>query len=110
MADTFFRNHEITIYRHRRKGSANRYGFSATFTGYDADIQPSSTSRQEMIPGKFGATYDAFIAATIDVKEGDRLKTENGKVYEVKGIAELSGAGLLDHKELLITSLDSPDE
>ncbi len=103
----FFRNHQITIYRNRRKGSSDRYGVSATFTAYDADIQPASQTRTEFVQGRFGAVYTAFIDAYVDVKEGDRIITEDGKKYSVTGVQKWEGAGLLDHTELVLTSQDA---
>lgn len=102
----YFLNHQITIFRRRRKGSSDRYGMSATFTAYQADIQPASQERTEFIQGRIGATFTAFIDATIDIREGDYIHTEDGKVYAVKGIQRWQGAGLLDHTELTLTSQD----
>lgn len=103
----FFKNHEISIFRRRRKGTSDRYAMSATFTGYSADIQPASQSRTEFVSGRIGATFTAFIDATIDIKEGDYVHTEDGKVYAVKGVQIWAGAGLLDHIELTLTSQDA---
>lgn len=103
----FFRNHQITIFRRRRKGTTDRYGMSATFTAYNADIQPASQERTEFIQGRFGATYTAFVEATVDIKEGDQVvTTDDGKRYSVKGVNHWQGAGLLDHIELIMTSQD----
>lgn len=107
MSNMFFHNHEITIFRRRRKGSSDRYGMSATFTAFQSDIQPASQSRMEFVSGRIGATFTAFIDATIDIKEGDYVHTEDGKVYAVKGIQIWQGAGLLDHIELTLTSQDA---
>ena len=103
----FFRNHQITIYRRRRKGSSDRYGMSATFTGYNADVQPAGQERTEFVQGRIGATFVAYIDSTVDIKEGDQVRTEDGKRYSVKGVQVWSGAGLLDHIELTMTSQDA---
>ena len=102
----FFRNHEITIYRRRQKGSSNRFGMSATFTAYQADIQPASQERTEFVQGRFGATFVAFVDTSADIKENDQIKTEDGKLYSVRGVTHWEGAGLLDHLELILTSQD----
>lgn len=107
MAAMFFKNHEITIFRRRRKGTSDRYGMSATFTGYPADIQPASQERTQFVAGRIGATYTAFIDASVQIKEGDYVHTEDGKIYAVKGIQVWQGAGLLDHIELTLTSQDA---
>ena len=103
----YFTNHEIQIYRSRRKGSSNRYGMSATFTAYRSDIQPASQQRTEFISGRIGSTFTAFVDATVAIKEGDQVVTEDGKRYAVKGVQIWSGAGLLDHIELTMTSQDA---
>lgn len=107
----FFKNHEITIYRRRRKGSSDRYAMSATFTAYSADIQPASQERTEFVAGRIGTTYTAFVDSTIDIKESDQVHiiggAYNGKVFSVKGVQHWEGAGLLDHTELTLTSQDA---
>jgi len=103
----FFHNAEIQIYRRRRKGSSNRYAMSATFTGYQSDIQPASQERTEFMAGRIGTIYTAFVDTTADVKEGDQVRTEDGKVYSVKGVQHWEGAGLLDYTELVLTSQDA---
>lgn len=102
----YFTNSQITIYRHKRKGSSDRYGISATLTVYPADIQPASTERQQVVEGNFGAVWDAFVDSAVDIKEGDQIVDGNGKRYSVKGVTKWAGAGLLDHKELLLVSKD----
>lgn len=80
---------------------------SATFTAYNADIQPASKERTEFVSGRIGTTYVAFVEATVDVKEGDQVVTvSDGKRYSVKGVQRWQGAGLLDHVELTLTSQD----
>lgn len=79
---------------------------SATFTAYNSDIQPATQERTEFVPGRIGAVFTAFVDATVDIKEGDQVHTEDGKVYSVKGVQHWEGAGLLDHTELVLTSQD----
>lgn len=106
----YFANHQITIYRNRRKANTNRYALSATFTAYPSDIQPATQERTEFVQGRFGATYTAFVDATVDIKEGDQARvlggTYNGKVFSVKGVTHWEGAGLLDHIELVLVAQD----
>lgn len=106
----FFANHQITIYRNRRKGTALRWGMSATFTGYDADIQPASSTRLQQFPNNFGALYSAFVDASVDIKEGDQVHTEDGKVYGVKGVQRWNDGNSLaevDHLELVLVAQDA---
>ena len=106
----FFENHQITIYRTRRKGSSDRYGMSATFTGLPVDLQPAGTERTEFINGRIGATYVGFVDTTYDIKEGDQAHVTSGqyagKVFSIKGVQHWDSAGLLDHIELTMTSQD----
>lgn len=104
----FFNSNEITIYRQRRKTGSNRFVFSATLTAAQADIQPASQERLEMIGGRFGATYVAFVEQSVNIKEGDRISSE-GKVYMVKGVSNWESVGLLQHKELILVSQDAND-
>lgn len=106
MAILYFQNHELTIYRTRRKSGTDRYGLSATYTAHDVDIQPTSIERVQMLGTRYGATYDAFVASTVDIKEGDQVVDEDGKRYSVRGVAVYAGAGLLDHQELTLVSQD----
>lgn len=103
----FFSSHDIQIHRRRRIGSANRYAISATLTVYEADIQPIDPERLEMSDSRYGAVYETFMDASIDIREGDQVvDTSNGKRYSVRGITEWDGAGLLDHKEIVLVSVD----
>ncbi len=103
----YFPNNSIQIYRKRRIGTAHRFSISATGTVWQSDIQPASQTRQESISGRFGAVFTAFVEVDCDVKEGDQIHViGDTKVYSVKGVSIWRGAGLLDHKELLLTSED----
>lgn len=105
MSTLFFTSDQIQVYRRRRKGSSNRYGMSATGTVWPADIQPASPQRQESIQERFGAAFTGFVDVECDVKEGDQIHV-GSKVYSVKGVGQWRGAGLLDHKELILVSQD----
>lgn len=110
MSTLFFKNHSITIFRRRRKGSSDRYALSSTFTAYWSDIQPATQERTEFVQGRIGATYTAFVEANVDIKESDQVRiiggTFDGKVFGVKGVQHWEGAGLLDHIELVLVALD----
>lgn len=106
----FFANHQIQIYRNRRKGSSDRYGMSATFTGYNSDIQPASQERTQFIGGSIGAVYTAFVDTDADIKESDQVHiiggVYNNKVFSVRGVQHWEGAGLLDYTELVLVAQD----
>lgn len=104
----FFSSHEIQIYRTRRKSGSDRYALSATHTAYQADIQPASIERTEAVQGRFGAVFDAYVDASVDIQEGDQI-VSGGKRYSVKGVSHWQGASLLDHKELTLVAVDAPD-
>lgn len=101
----FFSNEQITIRRAHNIGGL-KYAFSATFTVYSADIQPSGGERINQSGGRIGKTYDAFVDASVNIKEGDQIKTANGKQYVVKAVSIYSGADLLDHIQLIIEAQD----
>lgn len=106
----FFANHQIQIYRRRRKGTSDRYALSATYTAYSADIQPMSPDRAQFVEGRFGATFDAYVDTSANVKESDQVHilggTYNGKVFSVKGVEHWEGAGLLDHTHIVLVAQD----
>lgn len=102
----YFPNASIIIFRKRRISGSDRYSVSATFTSFQADIQPASQERTEFVSGRIGNTFTAFIDATVDIKEGDQVRTAD-KTYSVKGVQKWEGAGLLDHQELTLTSQDA---
>lgn len=102
----FFNNHEITIYRNRKVFNKDQFGMSATGTVQQIDIQPASDERTDFMGGRIGAIFVGYVDSSVDVKEGDEIHTEDGKVYAVKGIGVWDGAGLLSHKELTLTSQD----
>ena len=104
----FFRSHQITIYRRRRIGSTDRYAMSATFTTHSIDIQPAAPERVSEADGRFGALFSAWVDVDVDIKTGDQLHiVDTGKVYGVRGVQIWQGAGLLDHKELLLEARDA---
>lgn len=102
----YFNSHQIIIKRERNT-SGLKYVLSATFTAYDADIQPVEGSRLNEVGGRIGKTYEAFIDATNPIKEGDHIQIiESGKRYAVKAVSTWESAGLLDHKHLIIEAQD----
>lgn len=110
MSVLFYPNHTISIYRNRQIGTSNRYSMSATFTSYSADIQPASGERQQQFSDRWGAVFTAYVDSSDNVKEGDQIHTEDGKVYSVKGMRRWSGsAGFaeLDHLELILVAVDA---
>jgi hypothetical protein len=104
----YFPSSTIEIFRRRRIGSSNRFSMSATLTAYSMDIQPETRpERVEMDGARYGTMWTAFVDASVDIKEGDEIHIiDTDKVYSVKGIQEWAGPGLLDHKELILTSQD----
>lgn len=106
----FFQSHQIAIYRKRRIGNTNRFGISATFTSYNADIQPADQERVQMDDGRWGKYYVAFIDANIEIKENDQVRVTGGtyanQTFGVRGVSKWEGAGLLDHVELILVAQD----
>lgn len=103
----FFTTDQIEILRQRRISGSNRFAMTVTFTAYNADIQPATRERIEMVGGRIGAVYTAYLEANVDIKEGDQLiTTDNNKKYNVKGVQRWQGAGLLDHIEVVLVAQD----
>lgn len=103
----YFSNSNFEIHRRRRIGSTHRYSMSATYTAYSGDIQPESRpERVEMSGSRYGSVWTAFVDTSVDVREGDEIRVDDGKVYSVKGVIEYADANLLDHKELTLVSQD----
>lgn len=111
MANLFFWNHTIQIYRNRRIGTANRYTMSATGTFHPADITPASLERTEFENQAIGKTYIAYVEQDVDIKEGDEVTIADSsdlssKRYSVKGVSRWEGFGIVDCKELTLVSQD----
>lgn len=102
----YFTSSQIIVRRQKHK-SGLRYGFSATGTVHDADIQPVEIERINLLGGQIGKTYEAWVDSTVDVKEGDQIRVvDTGKTYSVKAVSTYEGAGLLDHHHLILISQD----
>lgn len=103
----YFPSDQITIFRKRRIHGTNRFSISATYTPFEADIQPATKERVSFFEGRYGSVYTAFIDVLVDIKEGDQVVAlSNGKRYSVKGVERWQGAGLLDHLELSLVAQD----
>lgn len=101
----YFPSHAITIRRLRSIGGG-KSNFSATFTVYAADIQPAGLDRENQIaPGRVGAVYEAFVDSGVQVREGDQIDS-GGVRYSVRAVTSWQGAGMLDHKHLILVSQD----
>lgn len=103
-------NHTVTVYRNRQVGNSNRFSMSATFTPYAADIQPAGAERQQLAPDRYGAVYTAFVDSNDQVREGDQIRDENGKIYGVRAVQKWDGGGGfadLDCLELTVIALDA---
>lgn len=104
----FFPSHDITIRRLRRvAGTTYASNFSATFTVYDADIQPADIERVGLVDGgRIGTLYEGWVDPSVPVVEGDQLDS-NGQRFSVKAVNYYRGAGLLDHKHLILVATDA---
>ena len=104
----FFKSHEIVIRRLRRvAGTTYASNFSATFTsGYMADIQPADIDRANLVDGRIGSVYECWVDSSVPVEEGDQIDS-NGQRYSVKSVNYYRGAGLLDHKHLIMVATDA---
>ena len=100
----YFATNSIEI-RRERNTSGLKFKYSATFTTYVADIQPLEEQRTNLVDGRIGKTYEAYVDASIDVREGDQIVT-SGQIYAVQAVSTFSGAGLLDHTSLILIKQD----
>lgn len=101
----FFASHEIIIRRLRPYGAVKQ-NFSATYTAYQADIQPVPAARINDVGGRIGKMYQAWVGPDVPIKEGDQIDS-GGVRYSVKAVSYSHGAGLLDAKELILESQSS---
>lgn len=104
----FFASHEITLRRLRRvAGTTYASNFSATFTVYNADIQPADIERVGLVDGgRVGTVYEGWVDADVPIEEGDQIDS-NGQRYSVKSVNYYRGAGLLDHKHLILVATNA---
>lgn len=101
----FFASHNITIRRLRPYGAAIQ-NFSATFTAYNADIQPMGIGRVNDANGRIGSLYDMWIDGSVPIKEGDQVDDGSGKRYSVKAVSRFEGSGILEHIQVILESRD----
>jgi hypothetical protein len=101
----FFASHEISIRRLRPFGQSIQ-NFSATFTAYQADIQPIGINRTNDIGGRIGSLYDMWVDGSVPIKEGDQVDDGSGKRYSVKAVSRFEGSGLLEHIQVILESRD----
>ena len=101
----FFESHEFTIRRLRPFGAAKQ-NYSATYTAYSGDFQPVQSDRINDIGGRIGKTWEAWVDMNVDIREGDQVDS-GGKRYSVRSVSIFQGAGLLDHKYLILESRDA---
>lgn len=84
-----------------------RYGFSATGTVQDIDLQPIESERINLVGGRIGKTYEGWLDSNVDIKESDQIKIiESGRIFSVKAVSTYENAGLLDHHHLILMSQD----
>lgn len=107
MSTLYFTNSEIIVLRTRRIGATDKWTMSATFTAMPATIEPVSPERTEVLNGRPGHLFTAFVSTDHHIKEQDRIITldetgQRDKQYEVTGVSYWEGAGMLDHQELTL--------
>ena len=65
-----------------------------------ANLQPASAEATLFAGGVFGKTFVAFVSATLDVRDGDRIRT-GAYSYTVRGIEDFT-YGPIPHKRLTL--------
>lgn len=100
----YFASHTVTIRRLRPYG-ATIQNFSATFTTYQADIQPLDVNRTNMAGGRIGTLYECFLPPEVPIAEGDQISA-SGRLYGVQAVNRYEGSGLLEHLHCIIVAQD----
>jgi hypothetical protein len=92
----------VTVKVKRMKtSSGNTRRFVATATG-DASIQPIGNEPSELVAGRFGTVYVAYVEVDLPVQKGDQITDPEGTVYVVKEVAKRDNIPLA-HQELTLT-------
>ena len=84
-----------------KTSSGNTRRFVATATG-DASIQPIGNEPSELVAGRFGTVYVAYVEVDLTVQKGDQITDPDGTVYVVKEVAKRENIPLA-HQELTLT-------
>ena len=82
--------------------SGNKQAYS-TVTSVSGHIQPITGEKAALYDGVFGKTFKIYVDGETDIKEGDKLKDENGYYYTVKsGAVSRRTFGSFDFREIII--------
>lgn len=81
--------------------SGNVRAYVATATG-EGSIQPLAQEPSEVVDGRFGTLYVAYVEVDLPVQAGDRVTDPDGVVYEVKEVHKREMIPLA-HQELTLT-------
>ena len=98
------RTKEITITRLGRV-SGNRLAFTCTVTSDYVNIQQASARKSLEVTGAVGKLYHMFTDIGLDILDGDRVRDEDGREYDVVagGLnANCDFGTMVQHKEVLM--------
>lgn len=76
-------NKRVIIARMATVGATHKMVYS-TVTAEMAHIQPMDNFKSELREGVFSKTFRLYMDGDIDIREGDRLKDDDGNFYTVK--------------------------
>jgi hypothetical protein len=101
---THLANSKIVITRLMPISAGSNKLAMSTVTGALVHLQPASPEKTQAIGGVSGKTYRIFTDFDTDLMEGDKLRDEDGNIYEVrKGGVTRWRHGAMDFQEAFIT-------
>lgn len=76
-------------------------------TTLECEIQQVDAEKAVNIGGAVGKTFILFADADANLEDGDKLKDENGQIYQVKaGGVSIKTLGSIDHMEVLVEKVN----
>lgn len=91
---------DTIIIRRLKTSSGNKRTLVATATA-DASVQPLTKEGGELMEGRYGSTYVAYVEEDTPAKKGDQVTDKNGYKYTITDII-IRDYGALPHKELIM--------
>jgi hypothetical protein len=77
--------------------------YQAAATGVRCLIQPLDPEAQETVKDGWGRDYKAFFLSGTDIREGDQLTDQSGRIFSVRGVRLRNyGPAQLQHLEALL--------
>lgn len=96
-------NEVITISRLTLVSGTNK-SVMATVTAISVNKQSVSEEKSSLFGGVYGSVYAIYCDITVDIKEGDKIKDEDGNLYSVQkgGVTKFDMGGMEFLKVIII--------